>query len=57
MFSVATALLFAILALGLLVIAGAAWQGGLAVVAIAAALLAGRMASLAITGVRRARRR
>lgn len=52
----AVSVLFAVLALGLAVVAWAAWQGGLTIAAIGALVLALWMASMAIAGVRRARR-
>ncbi len=52
----AVALLFAVLALGLGVVAWAAWDGGLTIAAIGALVLAVWMASMALGGVRRARR-
>ena len=52
---VATRILFAVLALGLLVVAWAAWNGGQRIPAIGAAVLAIWMASMAAGGLRRRR--
>lgn len=51
----ATRILFAVLALGLLAVAYAAWSGGLTIAAIGAAVIAVWMASLAAGGLRRRR--
>jgi hypothetical protein len=51
----ATRILFAILALGLLVVAWAAWNGGQKIPAIGAAVIALWMVSLAAGGRRRKR--
>jgi hypothetical protein len=52
---VALPILFAVLAAGLAAIAWFAWQGGLGIAAVGALVLAGWMASMAITGLRRRR--
>jgi hypothetical protein len=46
-------ILFGIIALGLLVVAWSAWQGGLAVVTIGAVVLAGWMGWMALNGLLR----
>ena len=51
----ATRILFAVLALGLLVVAWAAWHGGQRIPAIGAAIIGIWMASLAAGGLRRRR--
>ena len=52
----ATRILFAVLAGGLLVVAVAAWNGGQPIVAIGAAVIGLWLASMAIAGLRRHRR-
>ena len=52
----AIAALFAALALGLAVIAVAAWEGGLGIAAVGAAILAVWLLTMAATALRRARR-
>lgn len=49
----AGAILFAILALGLLVIAWSAWRGGLTIAAIGALVLGAWMGTMAVTAFRR----
>jgi hypothetical protein len=51
----ATRILFGVLAIGLLVVAWAAWHGGQRIPAIGAAVIAIWMASLAAGGLRRRR--
>ncbi len=46
-------ILFGIIAVGLLLVAWSAWQGGLAVVTIGAVVLAGWMGWMALNGVLR----
>ncbi len=53
----ATRILFAVLAVGLLVVAGAAWNGGQRIPAIGAAVLGVWMASMAVGGLLRRRPR
>lgn len=52
----AVAALFAVLALGLAVIAVTAWRGGLGIAAIGAAVLAVWLLTMAVTAIRRTRR-
>jgi hypothetical protein len=51
----ATRILFAVLAVGLLVVAWAAWHGGQRIPAVGAAIIGIWMASLAAGGLRRRR--